>query len=281
MIIDIHMHIGKLYVGEAPLTPEYLLAFMDEHGIDRAALIPIESPEECHYYVTTDYVLDVCAEHPDRFLPFCNVDPRIGTGENTAQLRARLSEYHERGCKGYGEAMCGLSIDDPRLMAIYDACGELGMPVLYHIDAQRNVDEKGFPRFERVLQTFPGTVFVGHAQHFWAEVSGDVTEEQFSAYPPGPIAPGGATVRLLDTYPNLWADISAGSAYNALTRDPEFGYSLLERFHDKLMFGTDICRNEQEFPIFTYMDDARVSENISDEAYEKIMYGNAARLLRL
>ncbi len=280
-MIDTHMHIGKLYLGERPLTPRYLLRFMDGNGIEKAILLPIESPEEAHYYVTTEYVLSVSRRYPDRFSPACCVDPRIGTGHNAAQLRARLHEYRERGSVAYGEAMTGLSIDDPRLQIIYEICGELRMPVIYHIDAYRNTDEKGFPRFERMLRKFPETVFVGHAQHFWAEISGDVTEEQFSTYPKGPVAPGGAVPRLMREYPNLYADISAGSGFNALTRDPEFGYQFLEAFQDRLFFGTDVCRHNQEIPHVEYLNEACSMRKISQQAYDRIARENAIRVFRL
>ena len=54
--------------------------------------------------------------------------------------------------------------------------------------------------------------------------------------------PGGAVDRLLQEYPNVYADLSAGSAYNALTRDPDFTPGFLERNWQKLCFGTDVLR---------------------------------------
>ncbi|HQE62857.1 MAG TPA: amidohydrolase family protein [Candidatus Latescibacteria bacterium] len=280
-MIDVHMHIGKLYVGEKPLTPRHLLRFMDANDIEKAILLPIESPEEAHYYVSTEYVMRVARKYPDRFVPGCNVDPRIGTGDNNGILRARLTDYRDRGCKAYGEAMSGLAIDDPALQRVYRICGELRMPVIYHIDGFRNVDEKGFPRFERMLRMFPETVFVGHAQHFWAEISGDVTEAEFSSYPNEPITPGGAVPRLMETYPNLFADLSAGSAYNALTRDPPFGYAFLERFQDRLFFGTDVCRFVQPIDVIPFLKEAREQERISEIAFEKITRLNAMRVFGL
>jgi hypothetical protein len=274
-MIDVHMHIGKLYVGERPLTPKHLLKFMDANGVEKAILLPIESPEEAHYYVTTEYVLRVVGAHPDRFVAGCNVDPRIGTGDNMATLRARLTEYRDKGCRAYGEAMTGLAIDDPQLQRVYAICGELGLPIIYHMDGFRNVDEKGFPRFERMLKQYPQTIFVGHAQHFWAEISGDVGVEQFSSYPKGPVMPGGSIVRLLDAYPNLYADLSAGSAFNALTRDAAFGYEFIERFQDKLFFGTDMCRYVQEIDIVDFLRNARDRKRISGLAYDKIARLNA------
>ena len=278
MFIDTHMHAGKLYVGEPHLTPEYLLTFMDDLEIDRAILLPIESPEEAHYYVTTEEIIGYASGHPDRFIAGCNVDPRIGTGDNARLIHARLKEYRERGCVSYGEAMTGLWIDDERLQRVYASCGELGMPIVYHIDGLRNRDERGFPRFERMLASFPDTVFVGHAQHFWAEISGDVTEEQFSAYPEGPVAPGGALERLFVSYPNLYADISAGSGLNALTRDPDYGFAFLERFADRLFFGTDICRHGLDIPHAKFLIDARDSGRISETIFRKIARENAERV---
>jgi predicted TIM-barrel fold metal-dependent hydrolase len=280
-MIDVHMHIGRLYIGEKPLRPSHLLKFMDKNGIEKAVLLPIESPEEAHYYVTTEYVISVSRRYPDRFIPFCNVDPRRGNADTSTDFYTILKEYKDRGCKGFGEAMSGLYIDDPRLQRIYEECGKLGLPIIFHIDALRNIDEKGLPRFERVIKKFPETIFIGHAQHFWAEISSDVREEDFSAYPKGEVKSGGAVVRLLSTYPNLYADLSAGSAFNAITRDPKFGYRFLEEFADKLLFGTDVCRFNQDIPIIPYLKSALAEGLISKAAYDKITIKNPERVLKL
>lgn len=284
-LIDIHLHIGRLYVEDAVgMTPELLLAYMARTGIERAALLPIESPEEAHFYVTTDYILDVCRADPAHFIPFCNVDPRIASGDNGRVIYHRLAEYRQAGCKGVGEAMSGLLIDDVQLQRVYAACGELGLPIIFHIDGERNIDAQGFPRFARMLRQFPQTVFVGHGQHFWAEISGDVTPADFTGYPRGPITPGGAILRLLDEYPNLYADLSAGSALNALQRDPAFGAQVLERYQDRLFFGTDACRVPQfsQVPgIVPYLQSALHNGTLSPAAYRKIARENAVRVFGL
>ena len=48
---------------------------------------------------------------------------------------------------------------------------------------------------------------------------------------------GGAVVRLMRQYPNLWADLSpaAGSGYNALARDPDYAVKFLHEFQDRLV----------------------------------------------
>ena len=58
-------------------------------------------------------------------------------------------------------------------------------------------------------------------------------------YPEGKVTPGGLTDRYLSDYPNMYADLSAGSGKNALTRDPEHAAAFIERHQDKLCLGTD------------------------------------------
>jgi predicted TIM-barrel fold metal-dependent hydrolase len=83
------------------------------------------------------------------------------------------------------------------------------------------------------------TIFVGHTDAFWANVSADVPDG--IPYPSGKIEPGGVSERLLSDYPNIYADLSAYSCRNFLGRDPDFAAKFVERRRAKLMFGSD-CR---------------------------------------
>ena len=283
--LDMHLHVGRVFIDDTVgMTPEMLLGYMEMAGIARAVLLSVENPEETTYFVPTEYVLEVSQAYPGRFIPFCNVDPRIASGDNSRVIRHRIAEYVERGCKGFGEELSGLPIDDTRLQGIYAACGEFGLPITLHLDSERNLDEVGLPGLERMLQKFPQTIFIGHAQHFWAEISGDVTLADFSSYPNLPVAPGGALPRLFDSYPNLYADLSAGSGLNALRRDPAFGISFLERYQDRLFFATDACLAAHcaQMPGITTLLRTAVEEGaISTAAYRKIAHENAERVLKL
>ncbi len=276
--LDIHTHVGRLRHDLPPNRPEDLVATLDRAGIARAAVMAVESPEEVDYYVTTEQVLAACARYPDRLIPFCAVDPRHRY-PGLFDPRPLLAEYVARGCRGFGEVLAGVPIDDPGLRAIYAACGELGLPVLFHADHHICADEPGAPRLERMLREFPRTVFIGHGPRFWAEVSSGATAAQWGIgpYPSGPVTPGGATDRLLAAYPNLYGDLSAGSGYNALTRDPAFGLDFLERHQDKLLFGTDALRPDQPLPIVDFLRQCPLGE----AARAKICHRNAERLLGL
>ena len=69
-LLDVHAHVGHLLHGLPANTPDDLLATMDRHGVTRACVMAVESPEELDYYVTTEQVLAACALHPERLLPF-------------------------------------------------------------------------------------------------------------------------------------------------------------------------------------------------------------------
>ncbi len=68
--------------------------------------------------------------------------------------------------------------------------------------------------------------------------------------PKSPVKPGGAIDRLMDTFPNIYGDLSAGSGANAISRDPVFGREFLIRRQDRLMFGTDYLQPGQPVPQF-------------------------------
>ena len=142
------------------------------------------------------------------------------------------------------------------------------------------IDELGLPRLEIALRKFPDLIFIGHSQPFWGEISADVTDQTRNGYPKGKVVPG-RVPELLRKYPNMYGDMSAGSGFNAVSRDPEFGYAFMEEFQDKLLFGTDICAPTNETPLPYYLREILAAGKISKAAYEKITWQNANRLLGL
>jgi len=274
-IIDFHTHVGRLYYNLRPFTAKKLLKRLDELGISMAVILPIENPEELDYYVTTESVLRICRRYRDRLIPFCNVDPRRGHPDLFDPYPI-IEEYVSRGCKGFGESLAGLYVDDYRQQKIYRAVGELGIPIVMHLDAYRNIDEVGLPRFEKMIKKYSKTIFVAHGPHWWAEISADIKPEDLKRHPKGPVKPG-RVEELLQKYSNLYADLSAESGYNALSRDPEHARGFLERNSGKLLFATDLLEENQEVKILEFLE----KMNLKTETYEKILHKNAEKLLKL
>jgi len=287
-MIDIHTHLGRGAVKDEPIIDENeLLRQMDELGIEKAAVLPRGcSPEGHFFHFTTDDVLKVYHRHPDRIIPFYKADPRNGNNSPDTDFSWVLEEYKEAGCRGIGEITANLYIDDPRYKNLFYQCGKAKLPVIFHLAVKIGgvygpVDEIRLPRLEKILSELPDTIFIGHAMGFWSEISSDVNEETRGSYPEGRVKSPGRVPELLKKYPNLYGDLSARSGFNAISRDPEYGYKFLEEFQDKLLFGTDICHVNQDVPIVPYLKNALKEGKISKVAFDKITRKNAERLLGL
>jgi predicted TIM-barrel fold metal-dependent hydrolase len=275
--IDVHTHIGQVWNTTTELTAKGLLDWMDANDIAQAVVLPVVSPEASSYPLTPDFVLAQTAPHRDRLIPFCCIDPRTTINLGFRGLTDMLKRYADRGAKGFGEHKPGVPIDDPRSMAIYAACGKLKLPLLFHLDEQRNTDAPGLPGLERALKEHPETVFIGHGPGWWASISGDVKQADLGGYPKGKVAPGGAMDRLMDKYPNLYADLSAGSGAGAISRDEEFGREFVMRRADRFMFGTDYLSPGQKVPQFELFDKLKLPAEVE----AKIFRDNARRVLAL
>lgn len=283
---DIHLH-GSLVRHpkvKGFTSPQGLIELMDNSSTAKAVVLPIVSPECMSTLVTPEEVLGICAQYPDRLIPFCNLDPRYLTNSPKADFMPLLSAYKELGCKGVGEFTANIPLDDPLNMNLFRQIEEIGFPLTFHLAPQVGgfygcYDDPGLPRLEKVLKEFPRLVILGHSQVFWAEIGQLNNPDERKGYPKGPILKEGRLVELMRKYPNLNGDLSAGSGFNAISRDPEFGNRFLEEFQDRLYWGTDIDTVAQELPIVPYFKKLKEQRLISEEAYNKITWKNASHLL--
>ncbi|MCU0877075.1 MAG: amidohydrolase [Pirellulaceae bacterium] len=277
--VDMHTHLGQTWNTTEPLSAEELLRWMDAHRIAQAVVLPLVSPESSSYLLTSDFVLEQTKPFRDRLIPFCAIDPRTSYSGGHAGLVKMLARYVEQGAKGFGEHKPGVTFDDPRNMQIYAACAELKLPLLFHIDNQRNMDQPGLPGLAKALAANPDCPFIGHGPGWWASISGDVQQAGLGGYPKGRVAAGGAIDTLMDKYPNLYGDLSAGSGAGAISRDLEFGRAFLERRQDRILFGTDFLAPAQGVPQFELFETKLA--DLPAEVKQNIFRDNARRLLKL
>ncbi|MFP3903237.1 MAG: amidohydrolase family protein [Armatimonadota bacterium] len=297
MFIDIHAHttiypreIRPLAPGKGIGTPDELVEIYDRVGIDRGCILPATQPEPRSAVQSNEDILQCAAKYPDRLIPFCGIDPRLLRNSPDVDLSYVINHYKEKGCRGIGEITANIPFDDPRVWNLFEHAEKCEMPLTFHIGPQEGncyglVDERGLPRLEKSLAEFPELVFLAHSQPFWSHISGDVGEDNWSRYPEGPVVEGGRIPELLRKYPNLHGDLSAGSGYNAISRDPEFAVSFLNEFADQLLFGTDAYKMDQINGLAVQMkhllEDALSNGDISQEVFDKITHENAIRVLKL
>lgn len=215
-------------------------------------------------------------EHaPDRFVLGYAPDPR--RADAIDRLGAAIEIY---GVRLYGELKLRMMYDNPDALRMFRFCGEKGLPVTVHIDYEFETGSKyprpnwwyggGIEAFERAVRACPGTTFIGHGPGFWAHISNDDLYDQVP-YPTGKVVPGGKLPQMFRQYPNLYADLSAGSGLNALTRDSPFAREFLLEFRDRLLYGRDCFDNR--------MQEFLNSLGLPQETLTKIYAGNALRLV--
>jgi predicted TIM-barrel fold metal-dependent hydrolase len=283
MIIDAHNH-----PDWHKHNLQRFLENMAQHDIDKTWLLSWEAPADecdptylgtCHAGPEGPIPFARCLRYkeqaPDKFVLGYAPDPR--RPEAIDRLRAAIDIH---GVQVYGELKLRMVYDNPDALRMYRFCGEHGLPVTVHIDYEI-VTGRTHPRpnwwygggidaFERAVRACLDTVFIGHAPGFWAHISADDQYHQVF-YPKGAIVPGGKVVEMLRQYPNLYADLSAGSGLNALQRDPAFAVDFVLEFQDRLLYARDCFDNRlQEF---------LNSLDLPPEVLSKIHSENALRLV--
>lgn len=292
MIIDAHQHVywhGKDVHG--------LVHDMDENGIDKAWLltweiIPEEDAVSYHPVLNPEHMrpdgthpgLPLCdcikakQIYPDRFL--LGYAPHPLKGDASGLFKAAYKIHGVRVC---GELKIRVLIDDPRCINLFRTAGELGCPVVLHLDIPYLPDEKGVLKYrsewycgnienlERVMKLCTGTIFIGHAPGFWREISGDAETER-DIYPQGPVVEGGKLWGLFEKYPNLYGCLSANSGLTALKRDPEHAKKFATAFADRLLFARDFFGSDWQ----DFLNSLKLSMDIMDRIY----YKNALKLVK-
>lgn len=298
MIIDMHAHIGDLRqpasMHRKPVTIEDLIRRLDNEGISAAVLLPWPaSPEGLQLPGLFQPQPDILAQirqgqrFPDRIILFGNADPRWAGNSPRADFSWLFERFVEMGCVGIGEVSANLPYDDPRVVNLFRQCGDWSFPVTVHatgpgVGQYGLIDEPGSPHLIGLLRQAPDTVIIEHGPGFWAQISADATLHDMCGYPNGPVRTEGMVQQLLRDFPNVYADISAHSGYNALTRDRDYGVRFLNEFADKLLFGTDVCFADDEgrMPHLSYLKELLAGGEISQEVFDKITHRNALKVLR-
>jgi hypothetical protein len=298
MIIDCHAHIYAFetikpykWLRNKSLTVEEQIEIMDSQGIDKSIVLPFNSAEMPSDHQSFGEVLYICKKYPARFIPFCNIDPRatdVGEMKGVEKFEFWLNQYKDLGCKGLGEFTPRLRWQDCRVENLLKACENVGFPVTFHTSTEDVItygviDDMGLPGLEGALKKFPDLKFFGHSQAFWSELSGDLPTDNKNSYPKGKVTSEGAVVKFMRKYPNLYADISAGSGLNALERDPDFTWRFIEEFQDRVLLGLDNTSKDSVSKLnqVQWLRNNRDKKNISADIFEKIAWKNINDILGL
>lgn len=160
----------QLYFPSQPL--EVLVAEMDEAGIERAVLLPVDctTAHGCRI-VTNEQVADLAGKS-SRFVGFASVDPSVK--EAPRQLERAVKGLGLKGLK-LDPALQRFGLDDRRLAwPVYQAASELGIPVVVHCGLSWSmIGQAKYARplaLEEVAQEFPRLrIVIAHCGWPWVD----------------------------------------------------------------------------------------------------------------
>lgn len=266
-IVDLHQHTN--YAGR---SDEELVAHQRALGVTKTILLPSDPETGLDVQAGGNSAAQALSQRlPREFVWFCNESP------NSSGAIGNLEKCLDAGACGIGEQKLRIECDSKWIHSLAALAAERRVPLLMHF--QHGQYNTGYERFHLMLERYPNTNFIGHAQTFWGYI--DLKHKPEELYPKGPVTPGGLTDRWLAGYPNFYGDLSAGSGLNALMRDEAHARSFLERHGRKLLFGTD-CDDRVAFTerCSGGRQLALVRKLVTD-AHQRlqILAGNAERLL--
>jgi len=293
-IIDIHQHTNyggrrnAIFEQIAPARSDAeLVAHQRAMGVTKTILLPAGRPvlrPSTHAGAANglngtvsgnDAVLALARQYPNEFVFGAN---EVSDLDDAPQV---VEKYLKLGACIIGEQKFGVECDSAAMQKLYELAAAYNVPILLHW--QMGSYNHGFDRFHTMLKKFPRVNFIGHAQTWWANIDREYKDDAKNLYPKGKVTAGGLTDRYLRDYPNLFADLSAGSGEGAFKRDPEHARAFFARHQDKLLYGSDCNDKTGEATACSGARQiAQVRQFSPSKAVErKILFENSRKLFRL
>lgn len=321
--IDVHTHFRMRQRGDVQALDDFVDA-MDRHRIAVCISLDERLDSSCG-----EHLEFLNSRHPDRFAVFVHLDFQ-GDGDPqrpetwdcqrsdfARRMALRLADAKDRGVLGvkffkqFGLGFRNpdgslIQVDDPRWDPVWQACGELELPILIHTgdpaafflptdrfneryeELARHPDWSfhgdDFPSREellaarnRVIDRHPNTNFIG------AHLAGNPEDLR-------------AVGQWLDRYPNLY--VEPASRIGELGRQPFTARDFLIKYQDRILFGTDgpwpelrltyywrfLETHDEYFPYSEKQPPPQgmwqiYGVNLPDDVLQKIYSGNALRLM--
>lgn len=241
-VIDFHGHSGKQESIGMVDDPKLMLHAMDRAGVDIACVFNIFHPDGT---TSNDLNAKFVAQHPDRFVGFAFVAPIMAEGM-VAELARAIDELKFVAIKLYPPYAPWPFNEEP-WFPIYKFANERGLTIIFHTDHFRN----NRPRYlADIAPLFPNANFVaGH--------SGNVPEARDEA------------IATAQKYPNIYLETCS------TFRTPGVIEQLVnEAGAERVLFGSDSPLMDPRSQIGKI-----ITAEISNEAKQLLLGGNAARLL--
>ena len=272
-IIDMHSHPYAKTAAEI----DRWVGNMDEVGIEKTIILTMSTG------AAFDEIQRKYSKHPERFEMWCGFDftgynkPGFGPAavkelERCKHAGARgVGEIHDKGqgLRSGKSTAPGMHPDDSRMDAVWDKCGELGMPVSLHVadpiwmyQKMDRYNDGLMNAYEWRLDNQPNIVGLSGMVDILERTAARHRNTTFIACHFANLDYDLARLgEVLERNPNLYADISARYAETAPI--PRFAAKFYEKHADRLVYGTDMGFDKAMYRI-TF----RILESLDEHFYE-------------
>ncbi|MBR9997879.1 MAG: amidohydrolase [Cyclobacteriaceae bacterium] len=277
-VIDMHTH---PYARSAEDIEDWI-RIMDDVGLQKSIVMTYAHGDQF------DSLAGLFGKYPDRFELWCGIDysgyDQPGFPENAIK---ELKRCHHMGAKGVGElgdkgkglfycepAAWGMHSDDPRMIPLFSACAELGMPVNIHVADPKWMYEKMDASNDGLMNAYEWRLdnqpdIVDHAGMIRI-LENTVKQNKKTTFVACHLANccydlsivGG----LLDRNPNLFIDI--GARYAELAPIPRATREFFIRYQERIVYGTDMGIDRSMYRL-TY----RILETADEHFYAHERFG--------
>ena len=267
-VIDFHIHIGlkehwhewvhayqkstesdfyKRY--DELINPQKFAKYLKDNNITKAIILPDICPITTGV-VPNEYVMEFCAGQ-DVYVPFCTINPSL-----TTHPALEAKKYIQMGAKGIKlyPSYNHFYPNDRRLYPLYALAQEERLPVLVHTGSSvfkgSKIKYADPLHLDEVAADFPDlSLLLAHAgRGIWYD----------------------RAFFLSRLHPHLYLEISGLPPKNLLNYFPE-----MENNIDKFVYGSDW----PAIPTIASNTQAIMKLPLAEDSKEKILYGNAAKIL--
>ena len=302
--IDVHNHQWEMGTGRL----KELITDMDK--LNMKVMVNLSGGGGSKLKGLTD---NVKKTYPKRFIIFTNIDfGGVGNENWTENAVRQLEEDVRNGANGLkifknlgfsvkDNSGKRVTVDDPRLDAIWKKCGELKIPVLIHTADPKTFWENVDANNERWMElaTHPNRKR-GNGDASWEELIGE-QHRMFKKNPgtvfiaahfgwlPNDLA---RLSKLLDEMPNVMVEF--GAVIAEIGRQPRAAGEFFNRYQDRILFGKDSWQPEEYATYFRVLETndeyfpyhkkyhafwRMYGLGLPDAVLKKIYYKNAIRII--
>lgn len=234
---------------------EEIVEELDQHGVEKAVILGRDAETTYQWKGSNDGVANMVNKYPEKFVGFAGLDPHKGM----AAVRELTRAVNDLGLKGASidPYLAQIYVNDAKYYPIYSKCCELDIPIVMTTGpatlVPNAVIDHVAPRYiDFVARDFPElTIIVSHGAYPWVNEMIMVAQRNANVY---------VDISEYETFPMAEAYIQAANTI----------------ISDKLLYAS-------AHPFQDFKDCLKLYEKLplTDEAREKVMYKNAARILKL